>query len=384
MPSKRSLIAEERPKRVRRSPRLVLDAETLKTEPEIKIESSLDKPLKEVFSDKLVTTTSFKHEVDDAKVKVEIEASVSGNTDTCASPETESKSNVFQCVSPLDILPGQPKNWNLIYNEVVKMRALIVTPVDTMGCERIPETIAPGLIRRDPRVYRFRLLVSLMLSSQTKDEVTYVAVENLNNFYKTKGFEGLCIEAILKSTEAEIDFCIQKVGFHRRKAVYIKKASELLNEKFNADIPKNIKDTISLPGVGPKMGHLLLQAGWRINLGIGVDVHLHRLAQMWGWVPKSDKPESTRLALEDWLPKKYWSDINPLLVGFGQTVCVPNAGNCDVCTLAAGLCSKANKKLSNAAVTEARLAKLAKQRGDISGLIKLKHELQILKKDSNV
>lgn len=384
MPSKRSLIAEERPKRVRRSPRLVLDAETLKTEPEIKIESSLDTPLKEVFSDKLVTTTSFKHEVDDAKVKVEIEAAVSGNTDTCASPETESKSNVFQCVSPLDILPGQPKNWNLIYNEVVKMRALIVTPVDTMGCERIPETIAPGLIRRDPRAYRFRLLVSLMLSSQTKDEVTYVAVENLNNFYKTKGFEGLCIEAILKSTEAEIDFCIQKVGFHRRKAVYIKKASELLNEKFNADIPKNIKDTISLPGVGPKMGHLLLQAGWRINLGIGVDVHLHRLAQMWGWVPKSDKPESTRLALEDWLPKKYWSDINPLLVGFGQTVCVPNAGNCDVCTLAAGLCSKANKKLSNAAVTEARLAKLAKQRGDISGLIKLKHELQILKKDSNV
>ena len=98
---------------------------------------------------------------------------------------------------------------------------------------------------------------------------------------------------------------------------------------------------------GTKMGFLLLQSGWGINAGIGVDVHLHRLALMWGWVsPKANTPEKARIELQEWLPKDYWTDINPLVVGFGQVICVPRAANCDICTLARdGLCKGVNKKL---------------------------------------
>lgn len=290
--------------------------------------------------------------------------------------EIETPVNIFSPVAPEDVLPEQPENWNLVYNEIVRMRALITTPVDRMGCERIPETIQPGVKAIHPLAFRFRLLISLMLSSQTKDETTYTAVERLTEFFQQRGHPGLCLDGILNATEAEIDECIQKVGFHRRKAVYIKKSCEILRAKFEGDIPRTLEDVLSLPGVGPKMGHLLLQIGWGINLGIGVDVHIHRLAQMWGWVPKSTNPEKTRIALEEWVPKKYWYEINPLLVGFGQTVCVPNAGNCDVCTLATGLCSKANRKL--AVLREDRMGKLAKQRGDLTGLIQLKLEKQAL------
>lgn len=281
--------------------------------------------------------------------------------------------NFFPSVSSEDVLPSQPKNWENIYNSIVEMRKLIVTPVDTMGCERMPDTITPNLSRNNPKLYRFQLLISLMLSSQTKDEVNYSAMVTLNTHFKQKGFPSLCLEACLDATEAELDECIKKVGFHRRKATFIKKTCQIINDKFDGDIPKTIEEIVTFPGVGPKMGHLLLQNGWGINLGIGVDVHLHRLAQMWRWVPKSDKPESTREALEEWLPRKYWADVNPLLVGFGQTICVPRAPNCDVCTLATnGLCKGVNRKLAKVEITGARLEKLGKQRGNLLKLVELR------------
>lgn len=284
--------------------------------------------------------------------------------------------NFFPKVTSDTVENSQPKNWDKIYNAVVFMRGLILTPVDSMGCERMPDSITPEMLRKNPKLYRFQLLISLMLSSQTKDETNFQAMTTLQSHFLKKGYGGLCLEAILDSSEAEIDECIKKVGFHRRKAVYIKKSCEMLRDNFHGDVPKTIEEIVSLPGVGPKMGHLVLQNGWGVNSGIGVDVHLHRLAVMWGWVPKTDKPEVTRNALQDWLPKKYWADINPLLVGFGQTVCAPKANNCDICTLPGlGLCRGANKKLARTELSEKRIEKLGKSRGDLSGLIVHKQAL---------
>lgn len=291
---------------------------------------------------------------------------------------SETSPNVFRTVTGEDLkLVGLdarvPLNWHEIYNEIVYMRSKFMAPVDTMGCERMPETITPNVTRDKPKVYRFQLLISLMLSSQTKDEVNFEAMVNLQTIFLKKGYEnGLCLEAILDSAESDIDNYIQKVGFHRKKAGFIKNSCDILNDQFNGDIPKTIEDIVSLPGVGPKMGYLLLQKGWNINDGIGVDVHLHRLAQMWGWVSKSDKPENTRNELEKWLPKSLWADINPLLVGFGQSVCAPRSNNCDICTLAKkGLCKSSNKKLLKQPIDDKRKAKLQSQRSDMSGLIDL-------------
>lgn len=281
--------------------------------------------------------------------------------------------NDFPPVSPSDVTPSQPQNWDKIYNELVRMRGLIVTPVDFMGCERLPDTINAETLSANPVAYRFQLLIALMLSAQTKDETNFQAMQNLLKFAADRGYPCLSLETLLEALEAEIDQCICKVGFHRRKAMYIKKSCELLRSNFGGDVPKTIEEIVTLPGVGPKMGHLLLQNGWKVNSGIGVDVHIHRLAQMWRWVPKTDKPEVTRKTLEDWLPPKYWADINPLLVGFGQTVCTPQVSNCDICVLSLGLC-KGAKRMGKGPLSDARRAKLAKLRGDLSGLIALRDQ----------
>ena len=100
---------------------------------------------------------------------------------------------------------------------------------------------------------------------------------------------------------------------------------------------------MSLPGVGPKMAYLCMSGAWGKTQGIGVDVHVHRITNLWGW-HKTKGPEETRIALQAWLPRELWHEINWLLVGFGQTICPSSARKCGECTLGLeGLCKAAER-----------------------------------------
>ncbi|KAL8665659.1 MAG: hypothetical protein Q9168_007661, partial [Polycauliona sp. 1 TL-2023] len=119
---------------------------------------------------------------------------------------------------------------------------------------------------------------------------------------------------------------------------YIKSTALLLQSHFNSDIPSTIPGLMSLPGVGPKMAYLCMSAAWGRDEGIGVDVHVHRITNLWGW-HATKGPEETRKVLEAWLPRDKWHEINGLLVGFGQTVCLPVGRRCGECVLSErGLC----------------------------------------------
>jgi endonuclease-3 len=77
---------------------------------------------------------------------------------------------------------------------------------------------------------------------------------------------------------------ISAVGFHNKKAIYIKKATQMINDKFQGIVPDNLKDLSDLPGVGPKMSHLLLQHSFGKVEGISVDTHVHRISNRLQWV----------------------------------------------------------------------------------------------------
>ena len=104
----------------------------------------------------------------------------------------------------------------------------------------------------------------------------------------------------------------------------------MLKNEWSGDIPNTVEDLCKLPGVGPKMAHLCMKTAWGVVTGIGVDTHVHRIANRLGWV-KSKSPEDTRKELEDWLPKEHWSEVNHLLVGFGQQICQPVKPQCAAC-----------------------------------------------------
>ncbi|KAG8952866.1 DNA N-glycosylase and apurinic/apyrimidinic (AP) lyase, partial [Tulasnella sp. 408] len=202
----------------------------------------------------------------------------------------------------LDVPHAAPPHWRETYDLIKEMREKISAPVDTMGCASAMKDEVNEQSRR------FGTLIALMLSSQTKDEVTTDAMQKL----RAKIGE-LTVENVLNTDDAVIQDCICKVGFWRRKTGYIRQTAQKLKDEFDSDVPQTVDELCSLPGVGPKMAYLTLQAC------IGVDVHVHRITNRLGWhKPPTTTPEQTRLNLQSWLPKELHREINPLLVGFGQ------------------------------------------------------------------
>ncbi|KIM49604.1 hypothetical protein M413DRAFT_407778 [Hebeloma cylindrosporum] len=294
---------------------------------EVKTESIADLEDLKLLSD--VPGSSRKHEV---------YAVASASSSTPQKREANAPKKVKAIRQVLDRPHAAPPNWRETYETIKKMRSRFVAPVDTMGCQQaqVKET--------DPKNRRYATLVSLMLSSQTKDEVTNAAVENLR-----EAFGGsISVDAMIAAEESVISRAIAKVGFWNRKTgqvMYLKRSAIRLRDDFNSDVPDTVDDLCSLPGVGPKMAFLALQIAWDKHDGIGVDVHVHRITNLLGWhKPPTKTPEQTRLNLQSWLPKDLYGDINHMLVGFGQVICLPVSPRCDHCDLSTkGLCPSAKK-----------------------------------------
>ncbi|KAL8942580.1 MAG: hypothetical protein Q9216_001562 [Gyalolechia sp. 2 TL-2023] len=251
-----------------------------------------------------------------------------------------------------------PANWQEIYTAVQEMRKKVLAPVDTMGCESLAEDT------RTPRDKRFQTLIALMLSSQTKDTTTALAMNRLQTELPPPG---LTLENILSVAPTLLNDLIHAVGFHNNKTKYIKATAIILKEKFASDIPDSIEGLISLPGVGPKMAYLCMSSAWGRDEGIGVDVHVHRITNLWGW-HKTDQPEQTRAALEAWLPREKWHEINHLLVGFGQTICLPVGRKCGDCMLSTrGLCPGAVAAKEKKVVVAKKKRKSVKQEEEEEG-----------------
>lgn len=217
---------------------------------------------------------------------------------------------------PIDWLPD---NWETFLNRLRIMRANEDAPVDTMGCDKCMDSDAP------PEVVRYQALISLMLSSQTKDQVTFAAMERLRE-------HGLTVDNVLQMSDEKLGELIYPVGFWKTKVKYIKKTTQTIKSDYNGDIPDTVEKLCKLTGVGPKMAHICMKVAWNKVTGIGVDTHVHRISNRIGWVKKTTKtPQETMKGLQAWLPIELWPEVNHLMVGFGQTICQPVKPKCDGC-----------------------------------------------------
>ncbi|XP_064151445.1 endonuclease III-like protein 1 isoform X2 [Loxodonta africana] len=220
---------------------------------------------------------------------------------------------------PLQAQCWEPQDWRQQLANIRTMRSRRDAPVDQLGAEHCYDPSAP------PKVQRYQVLVSLMLSSQTKDQVTAGAMQRLRVW-------GLTVDSILRTDDSMLGTLIHPVGFWRSKVKFIKQTSAILQQRYGGDIPSSVAELVALPGVGPKMAHLAMATAWGTVSGIAVDTHVHRIANRLRWTKKQTKaPEQTRAALEEWLPRELWGEINTLLVGFGQQICLPLHPRCQNC-----------------------------------------------------
>lgn len=171
----------------------------------------------------------------------------------------------------------------------------------------------------------FLVLISTMLSAQTRDPVTAAASERLFAVAKTP-------KTMVKLTTRQIEKLIYPVSFYRNKAIHVKETCKQLLDRFGGKTPSTMENLLTLPGVGRKTANLVLLLAHDSEDNICVDTHVHRICNILGWV-KTNTPDKTELALYQVAKKKWWPTINLYLVTWGQNICRPVYPRCPKCVI---------------------------------------------------
>ncbi|HEY8468446.1 MAG TPA: endonuclease III [Longimicrobiales bacterium] len=168
----------------------------------------------------------------------------------------------------------------------------------------------------------FEQLAACIISVRTRDETTLEAARRLFTAARTP-------EQAAALGVARIAARIRGCAFRERKAAQIHEIARRAVQRYGGSVPCDDDVLLSLPGVGQKCASLVLA----IACGeprIGVDVHVHRVTNRWGYV-RTSRPEATRRALEQRLPRRYWVEINRVLVPFGKHICTGRLPRCSTC-----------------------------------------------------
>ena len=214
------------------------------------------------------------------------------------------------------------------------MSAVPVTPLDNRSLAAVLRHLRVEYARHEAPVVTliavstrepYRVLTSCILSLRTQDGTTAKAAARLFAIAPT-------VEALAAAAPADIEKAIYPVGFYRTKAPQLVEMAKRIVAEFAGKVPDDIDTLLTFKGVGRKTANLVVTAGYD-KPGICVDTHVHRITHIWGYV-ETTTPARTEAALREKLPKRYWREINDLLVSFGQTLCKPLSPKCSQCPIA--------------------------------------------------
>lgn len=171
----------------------------------------------------------------------------------------------------------------------------------------------------------FELLLSLILAAQCTDNRVNTIRPNLTNKYPTP-------YDVAKLSYNEVYSIIKSCSFPNNKAKHIVEAAKMLVSDFNGEVPRTMKELITIPGIGRKSANIILSDAFGIVEGIAVDTHVTRLSKKIG-LTNSDDVIVIEKDLMRKIPKTLWGSINHTLVEHGKTVCIARRPKCDVCDI---------------------------------------------------
>lgn len=171
----------------------------------------------------------------------------------------------------------------------------------------------------------FQLLVATVLSAQTTDERVNMVTPDVFARYPEPA-------DLAAANPAELEEIIHSTGFFRSKAKSLIGLGKALDERFGGDVPDNIADLVTVPGVGRKTANVILSVAFD-KPGFAVDTHVTRLTKLLGLTDSSDpvRIESDVCAM---LPPAQWGSFGMRLILHGRRVCIARRPKCAECILA--------------------------------------------------
>ena len=169
------------------------------------------------------------------------------------------------------------------------------------------------------------LLVATILSAQSTDKRVNIVTVALFARYPDAA-------AYAAADRAELEAMIMPTGFFRAKSDTLIKLGAALVERYDGEVPKNLVDLVTLPGVGRKTANVVLGNAFGIP-GITVDTHFGRLSRRLGWTT-SEEPEQVEFEVGTLFEKRDWVLLCHHLIWHGRRRCHARNPACGACPVA--------------------------------------------------
>ncbi len=170
----------------------------------------------------------------------------------------------------------------------------------------------------------WQLLFATILSAQCTDERVNIVTKDLYKKYPE-------LSDIAGADLKEFEKDIFSIGFYHNKAKNIIACANVLLEDFDGEVPSDIDELTSLPGVGRKTANVIRGNIFNIQ-SIVVDTHVKRVSKLLG-LTNEDDPEKVERDLMKILPKEQWILYNFQVIAHGRKVCVARRPACMNCVL---------------------------------------------------
>ena len=202
-----------------------------------------------------------------------------------------------------------------------------------MGKPRTPAGRAKEVARRLAELYpgaecelthsnAFELLAATILSAQCTDARVNMVTPALFAKYPTP-------QALAVANPAEVEEIIRSTGFFQTKARNLIGMAQNVVERFDGEIPRDLEDLVTLPGVGRKTGNVLRSVVYDLP-GLAVDTHVGRLSRRLGLTTEED-PVKVEKVLNGFIDPPEWGRFSLRLILHGRRVCVAKKPKCDIC-----------------------------------------------------
>lgn len=178
-----------------------------------------------------------------------------------------------------------------------------------------------ALHHRDP----FQLLVATVLSAQCTDARVNMVTPALFARYPDPA-------SLAGATQTDLEEQIRSTGFYHAKAGNLIGLARVLLERFGGEVPTDLADLVTLPGVGRKTANVVRSVAFGLP-GLPVDTHVGRLARRLGLTAATD-PVRVEHDLDRLVPAEERGACSLRLILHGRAVCKARAPRCDVCILA--------------------------------------------------
>lgn len=157
------------------------------------------------------------------------------------------------------------------------------------------------------------LLVATILSAQCTDKRVNIVTKSLFKKYRTPN-------DYIAVAQSELEHDVHSCGTYRMKTKAIRETCKTLLRDFGGQVPKTMKEMLTLRGVGRKTASVVLSTVYGINEGIPVDTHVMRVGYRLGLTRKKTQAAIERDLMKK-IPRKDWAFISHLLVAHGRASC---------------------------------------------------------------